>query len=266
MGEPPGRGRGPDGTASAAAAERRRRERRARPDGDASCLVRWPGDRVRRVRSRAAPSRRSRVGAGDRGRVRRDDRGVPRPARRGRPVRQHGPDRGGRGGAGARRCRGQCGARGGSGRLRCPARRAGSDHSPDRPGDAGLGRGGGRGGHRADRPLTDDPGGAGLPGRYPRPALPEAHGALVLVPRAADRAGLPPRDHAARRRLLPQRRLRVGGRDRPPPGPLRDGAGLRPGRGTASSRSSRRSATTTTSGAPSPARCRPTRRARTRKG
>ena len=95
VGEPPGRGRGPDRAADAAAAGGRRRARRARPDGDASRLVRWPGGRVRRVRPRAAPARRSPGRPGDRGGVRRHDRRVPRPARRGRPLRQHGPDPGG---------------------------------------------------------------------------------------------------------------------------------------------------------------------------
>ena len=60
------------------------------------------------------------------------------------------------------------------------------------------------------------------------------------------------------RRVLPQRRLPLRGRHRPPARPLRHGAGVRRGRraGRArSSPSSRPSATTTTSAAASPGRC-----------
>ena len=119
------------------------------------------------------------------------------------------------------------------GRLRA---HGGPHRAPDRAGDAGLGRGGGRGRHRADRALADDPGGAGLPGRHSRPAVPEAHRPLVLGARPAGRAGLPARHDAAGRRLLPQRRVRVGGRDRPPPGSLRDRARLRPPSGRSGGR------------------------------
>ena len=69
------------------------------------------------------------------------------------------------------------------------------------------------------------------------------------------------------RRLLPQRRLPLRRRHRPPARPVRHRAGVR-GRGTASprsSRSSRRSATTTTSAARCPARCRRRRPACTRR-
>ena len=100
------------------------------------------------------------------------------------------------------------------------------------------------------RALADDPRRARLPGRHPRPAAAQAHRPLLLRAGAADRAGLPARDDAARRRVLPQRRLPVRGRHRPPAGPVRDGAGVRT---TArSSRSCRRSATTTTSAARCP--------------
>ena len=87
----------------------------------------------------------------------------------------------------------------------------------------------------------------------------QAHRPLVLRARAPRRARLPARHHAARRRVLPQRRLPVRGRHRPPARPVRDRAGVRRrGRGPGWSRSSRRSATTTTSGERCPGRCRRT--------
>ena len=66
-------------------------------------------------------------------------------------------------------------------------------------------------------------------------------------------ARLPDRDDARGRRLLPQRRLPLRGRHRPPARPLRHRAGVP--RRARSSRSCRRSATTTTSAAPCRARC-----------
>ena len=69
---------------------------------------------------------------------------------------------------------------------------------------------------------------------------------------------------AARRRLLPQRRLPVRRRHRPPARPVRHRA--RPPRRARSSPSCRRSATTTTSAAACPARCPATARRTTRKG
>ena len=81
---------------------------------------------------------------------------------------------------------------------------------------------------------------------------------VLLRAGAPGRPRLPARDDAPGRRVLPQRRLPVRGRHRPPARPVRHGAGVRrrAAAGPRSSRSCRRSATTTTSAARCPARCR----------
>ena len=95
-------------------------------------------------------------------------------------------------------------------------------------------------------------------------AAAQADRALVLRARASGRARLPARDDAAGRRLLPQRRLPLRGRHRPPAGPVRHRA--RCSTSATSSRSCRPSATTTTSAGWSPARCPATPPRPTRKG
>ena len=119
--------------------------------------------------------------------------------------------------------------------LRPPHRRRRRERRPgarrDRPGLAGQRRDGGRDRDRADQPQPDDPRRARLPGRHPRPAAAQADRPLVLRARAPGRPRLPARGDARGRRLLPQRRLPLRGRDRPPARPVRDRAGVCRGRG-----------------------------------
>ena len=101
----------------------------------------------------------------------------------------------------------------------------------DRGGEPRRDREGGRDGDRPDVALADDPRRPRLPRRHPRPPAAQAHRPVVLRARPPGGARLPARDHAPRRRLLPQRRLPVGGRDRPPARPLRHRPGVRRRRG-----------------------------------
>ena len=137
--------------------------------------------------------------------------------------------------------------------LRQPDRRRRRGRRPgagrDRAGLAGQRRDGGRDRHRAHQPQPDDPRRPRLPRRHPRPAAAQAHRPVLLRARAPGRPRLPDRGDARGRRLLPQRRLPLRGRHRPPARPVRDGAGVqRSRRASAGSwRSCRPSATTTTS-------------------
>ena len=125
-------------------------------------------------------------------------------------------------------------------------------------GTLAVGGEGGRDRHRAHRPLADDPRRARLPGGHPRRRL------RKLTGRSYSRAGpavvrdFPIETMQPGRRLLPQRRLPVRGRHRPPARPVRHRPGLP--RRARWSRSCRRSGTTTTSAARCPARCPRTRR------
>ena len=97
----------------------------------------------------------------------------------------------------------------------------------DRRRHAGRDREGGRDLHRPHLALADDPGRARLPRRHPRPEAAQAHRPLVLGARAPGGARLPDRDDEHRRRLLPQRRLPLRRRHRPPARPVRHRAGVR---------------------------------------
>ena len=100
------------------------------------------------------------------------------------------------------------------------------DPRRDRRGHPRERRDGGRDGHRAHVALAHDPRRARLPRRHPRPAAAQADRPLLQRPRAPHRPRLPARRDERGRRLLPQRRLRVRGRHRPPARPLRHRAGL----------------------------------------
>ena len=151
--------------------------------------------------------------------------------------------------------------------VRAADRGRGGERRPragrDRPGLAGERGDGGGDRHRAHQPQPDDPRRPRLPRGHPRPAAAQADRPLVLRARPPRRPRLPDRGDARGRRLLPQRRLPLRGRDRAPARPLRHGAGVQ--RGGRWWRSCRPSATTTTSAARSPGRCPATRPACSRR-
>ena len=115
--------------------------------------------------------------------------------------------------------------------VRPPHRRRRRERRPgpgrDRPGVLGERGDGGRDGHRADLPVADDPRRPRLPGRHPRPAAAQADRPLLLRAGPSRRPRLPARGDERGRRLLPQRRLPVRGRHRPPARPVRHRAGVR---------------------------------------
>ena len=126
-------------------------------------------------------------------------------------------------------------------------------------GHAGLDREGGRDRHRPHLALADDPRRARLPGRHPRPAAAQAHRPVVLRAGAPGRPRLPDRDDARRATSSSTTTStcpRAASATCPTcASPCRCSSTPR---GPRWSRSCRRSATTTTSAARCPARCRRT--------
>ena len=100
----------------------------------------------------------------------------------------------------------------------------------DRRRHAQLDRGRDRVCHRAHRAFADDPRGTRLSRRPVRPALPQAHRALLFGDAECGRARLPAANHAARRRVPDERHLPHRRQHRAPARPLQHGAGVPRGR------------------------------------